>query len=471
MVLASVTQITRAIGFYAAPHQFLPAQQVLKKPANPVKYPRMMVATLLICTLLAAKVNAGGGYFVLGYGPVAWQTSGAVTAVAQDAFAGASNPGKLAAAGNQLDVSLVLLNPNRTIKRSGASGADDIYNFSTTSANSIFYIPEFAYSRQINDKLSIGLASYANGGLNAEFHGSTGIRNTNAAPDACGKQAGNFLLGCGELGFDLAQFIIAPTAAWRFTPTQSIGVSPLLVLQRFSAYGLQTFALNSKYPNKVTNNGYDHALGAGVRIGWYGEMNSWLSLGAAYSTKVYMQDFKKYKGLFAEGSFDIPANYSVGAAIKPNEDWLVALDVQRIDFREVKALGNSILPTLQDPLAHPLGSTSGSGFGWQRNQTNYKLGLIYRASPNLTLRAGYTYGKRAHDNDLDSVTFGVVASNPIRAASIGFTWKTPTGNELHMGYARMTGENYGGPSALFPGARESVKPYVNAINVAWSRPM
>lgn len=107
--------------------------------------------------------------------------------------------------------------------------------------------------------------------------------------------------------------------------------------------------------------------------------------------------------------------------------------------------------------------------GIRRNQTNYKLGLTYRASPNLTLRAGYTYGKRAHDNGLDSVTFGVVASNPIRAASMGFTWKTSAGNQLHMGYARITGETYGGPSALFPGATESVKPYVKAINVAWSR--
>ncbi len=35
MVLASVTQITRAIGFYAAPHQFLPAQQMLKNPQTP----------------------------------------------------------------------------------------------------------------------------------------------------------------------------------------------------------------------------------------------------------------------------------------------------------------------------------------------------------------------------------------------------------------------------------------------------
>jgi long-chain fatty acid transport protein len=427
------------------------------------------LSTLLLGLSLATRVNAGGGYFVLGYGPVAWQTSGAVTAVAQDAFAGASNPAKLTAAGNQFDMSLTLMNPNRTIERKGVTGDDGIYNFATTSANSIFFIPEFAYARQVTDNLAIGVSSYANGGLNAEFHGTTGIPGTNANPGACGDRPGNFLLGCGELGFDLAQFIIAPTVAWRFTPTQSIGISPLLVLQRFNAYGLQAFELNSKYPNNVSNNGYDHALGAGLRVGWYGEIKPWLSLGAAYSTKVYMQDFRKYRGLFAEGSFDIPANYSVGAAIKPSDDWLVALDVQRIEFSEVKALGNSNLPTLEDPVANPLGSDSGSGFGWQRNQTNYKLGLIYQASEKLTLRAGYTYGERANASNLDSTTFGVVSSNPIRAASIGFTRKTADGNELHMAYARITGENYGGPSAIFPGARESAKPYVNAVNIAWSR--
>ncbi len=428
-----------------------------------------LIITVFLSLILSGPADAGGGYFVLGYGPVAWQTSGAVTAVAQDAFAGASNPAKLTAAGNQLDLSLTLLNPNRTIERKGATGEDAIHNFATTSANSIFFIPEFAYARQINDELAIGIASYANGGLNGEFHGTTGVPGTNANPDACGDRPGNFLLGCSELGFDLAQFIIAPTVAWRFTPSQSIGIAPLLVLQRFNAYGLQAFALNSKYPNNVSNKGYDHALGAGLRVGWYGEIKPWLSLGAAYSTKIYMQEFRKYRGLFAEGSFDIPANYSVGAAIKPNDMWLVALDVQRIDFSEVKALGNSILPSLEDPVANPLGSASGSGFGWQRNQTNYKLGLIYHASEKLTLRAGYTYGKRAHDNELDSVTFGVVASNPLRAASIGFSLETTAGNKLHMAYARMTGENYGGPSALFPGARESVKPYVNALNIAWSR--
>ena len=194
-----------------------------------------------------------------------------------------------------------------------------------------------------------------------------------------------------------------------------------------------------------------------------------MSLGAAYSSKIYMQDFDKYKGLLAEGSFDVPANYNVGAAFRLHKNWLVALDIQRIKFLDVRSLSNSIRASLLDPVANPLGSKSGSGFGWQRNQTNYKLGIIYRASPRFTLRAGYTYGKRANNNDLDAVSLGVLAINPVRAGTVGFTWKTDKGSELHMGYARVSGGNYGGPSALFPSARESAKPYINALNIAWTR--
>ena len=150
--------------------------------------------------------------------------------------------------------------------------------------------------------------------------------------------------GCGKLGFDMGQFIVAPTLAWQFAPGQSLGISPLLTLQMFKAYGLQAFAASSRSPRHVTNNGQDYALGAGVRVGWLGEFKPWLSLGAAYSSKIYMQDFDKYKGLLVEGSFDIPANYNVGIAIKPKHDWLLAFDIQRIEFRGVRALSNGILP-------------------------------------------------------------------------------------------------------------------------------
>ncbi|MEO1962349.1 MAG: outer membrane protein transport protein, partial [Cycloclasticus sp.] len=294
-----------------------------------------------------------------------------------------------------------------------------------------------------------------------------GIPNTNANLVACGAKPGNFFLGCDEAGFDLAQLIIAPTIAWEFAPGHSIGVSPLLALQRFESFGLHAFAPFSKYPSKVTNNGHDIAFGAGVRLGWYGEITPWLSLGAAYATKVYMQEFDDYKGLFAGGSFDIPANYSVGAAVRPNENWIIALDVQRIEFSEVKTLGNSLLNSLA-PGGPLIGSEHGSGFGWKHNQTNYRLGLTYFASARLTLRAGYAYGKRPNDNHLSSTTFSLLTPNPIHQASVGLSWETKSGNELHVGFEHFFKETLTGPSALFPGARESVTPYVNALHVAWT---
>ena len=424
-----------------------------------------VIVLLGICFIFTStSAFAGGGYFSIGYGHVAKQTAGAVTAVAEDAYAGASNPGKLTAAGNQFEVGVEFFNPHRKVKRTG-SGTP--FDFSSNSRNSFFLIPEFAYSHQLNDEVAVGITAYADGGLNSEYAKTTGILGTNANPASCGTKPGNFLLGCDEAGFDLAQLIIAPTIAWKIAPGHSIGISPLLAVQAFESFGLNALSPLSKYPTKFTDNGHDFAFGAGVRVGWYGEINSWLSLGAAYSSKVYMQEFDDYKGLFAEGSFDIPANYSVGAAIRPNDSWIVALDIQRIEFSEVKALGNRVLNSLV-PGGPPIGSASGSAFGWTRNQTNYRLGLTYFASSRLTLRAGYAYGKRPNSNGIDSTTFSLLTPNPIHQVSAGLSWETSSGNELHVGFEHFFKETLTGPSALFPGARESVTPYVNALHVAWT---
>ncbi len=429
----------------------------------------LRLAVLFITCLLPISNSAfaGGGYFSLGYGHIAKQTSGAVTAVANDVYAGASNPGKLTTVGNQFEVGVEFFNPHRKVKRTGATGPESAFNFSSNSRNSFFAIPGFAYSKQLSNTVTVGVTAYANGGLNSEYTNTTGIASTNGNSGACGTQPGNFFIGCGAAGFDLSQLIIAPTIAWKVAPSHSIGISPLFAVQRFESFGLQGFAGLSKYPTKFTNNGYDIAFGAGVRVGWYGEITPWLSLGAAYSSKVYMQEFDEYKGLFSEGSFDVPANYSIGAAVRPNEKWMIALDIQRIDFSEVKALGNSVLNSLA-PGGPQIGSASGSAFGWQSNQTNYRLGLTYLASKRLTLRAGYAYGKRPNSNKIESTTFSLLTPNPIHQASVGLSWEAKNGNELHVGFEHFFKETLTGPSALFSDARESVTPYVNALHVAWT---
>jgi long-chain fatty acid transport protein len=422
---------------------------------------------LLLSSILSHPAVAGGGYFGLGYGHLGKQMGGAVTAVGGDAYAGASNPAKLTAAGDQLEIGVEFLNPNRKVKRRGATGPASIYNFSSTSRNPLYVVPDFAYSRQLDDSVAVGIAVYANGGLNNEYTTTTGVPGSSSNPEACGDEPGNFLTGCGHAGFDLSQVIFAPTIAWEIAPGHSVGVSPLVAMQRFESFGLQGFAAFSKYPNKLTNNGHEIAWGGGVRVGWYGEIKPWLSVGAAYATKIYMQKFDRYRGLFAEGTFDVPANYNIGAAFKPDKNWVVALDVQRIEYGEVRSISNGVLNSLT-PGGPLIGTSSGNGFGWSRNQTNYKLGLSYSASPQLTLRGGYDYGKKPNKDDLDAVSIGVFMPNSVHRAGVGLSWKTEKGSEVHVGYTHYFNSNYSGPSAIFPGATESLTAYVNLLHIAWT---
>jgi hypothetical protein len=69
------------------------------------------VATLFVAAVISRPVHAGGGYFILGYGPLAGQSAGTSTAIGFDSFAGASNPAKLSMTDDRLDLGVILFNP------------------------------------------------------------------------------------------------------------------------------------------------------------------------------------------------------------------------------------------------------------------------------------------------------------------------------------------------------------------------
>ncbi len=426
----------------------------------------LMIGVLVLCVTIDAR--AAGGYFALGYGPTARQMAGATTAYAADAYAGASNPAKWLAAGNRIDVGAEVFLPYRRIERSGSNTP---FDFATTSARDVFLIPEAAISRRVNDRLAWGVTLYGNGGLNTTYRGDTGIPGSNAAPAQCGARPANFLLGCGKLGFDLMQLVIAPGAAYQIAPGHTLGVAPLIVLQRFKAYGLQAFRAFSEHPTDVSNRGYDYALGLGVRAGWLGELTPWLTLGAAYSSRVYMQEFEQYDGLIAEGGLDVPENYSLGLALKPSAQLVFTFDYQRINFGGVRANSNGVLNTLLNPTASPLGSRSGSAFNWH-DQDNFRIGLGYALTPTLWLRGGYAYGERPQpDSSMNSVTLNMLAPSPIHQVSAGFTWQPNPAHELHLAYSRFVPGTFGGPSAtalLGVGGTERIHAHVHTVMLGWS---
>jgi long-chain fatty acid transport protein len=440
---------------------------------------------LAICAALAAAFAPGlalatDGYFSDGYGIKSKGRAGTGTAMATDAYGGANNPASMVFVGDRIDFGVDLFSPRRESERTGgAAGIDG----KAESDSDYFLIPEFGYNKMINPNMSLGITIYANGGMNTDYPGGQ-IPSGTACGPATGPGTGfnpapgpyNLLCGNGKLGVDLMQLIFAPTLAYKFAPNHAFGISPLIGYQRFKAEGLQAFSGFSNSSANLTNQGYDSAWGYGARIGWFGQLSDTVSAGAAYSTKIYMQKFDKYKGLFAEeGDFDMPENYNVGVAFKATPTLTVLADYRRINYNGVASVGNPSASVTNcnlvggtDPSAC-LGGSNGAGFGWQ-NVNVYKLGFEYQYNNEITLRAGYSH----NDNPIKAqdVTFNILAPGVIEDhLTLGFTHKNKSGGELTMFYMHAF-ENSVTGSSLFnkfgvPAGNETIKMYQNSIGIAY----
>ena len=420
------------------------------------------IAAACACAVPALATN---GYFPHGYGIKAQGMGGASTATAEDSLGGATNPAKMVWVGSRADLGLNLFSPNRDAERSGATAAPTL-NGKVDSDKTMFPIPEFGYNRMMRDNLSLGLTVYGNGGMNTTY--PQGDFN-------CGGGPANILCGVGGVGVDLMQLVIAPTVAYKLNPQHSVGASLLLAYQRFKATGLQAFDNAPGFPpftgapGSVTNRGYDDSTGVGLRVGYMGRLSDMVTVGAAYSPKIDMGKFGKYKGLFAEdGNFDIPSNYSLGVAITPAPRWTVALDYQRINYSDSRAVSNPSQP----PVA-PLGAKNGPGFGWQDIDI-FKLGVAWQMNDVWTLRAGYNRG----DNPITArdVTFNILAPGVMKEHyTLGFTYAMGKNNELSGAVMYAPRQEVSG-SSLFNlppvlnggGGNETIRMYQYQIGLGWS---
>lgn len=408
----------------------------------------------------AAPALATNGYFPHGYGMKAKGMGGTTTALAEDSIVGATNPAAMVWTGSRMDVGLDIFMPKRDAVRSGA-GVPTL-NGGVESDKKSFAVPEFGYVHPLSNTMALGVSVYGNGGMNTTYPEG----NFN-----CGAGAANMLCGSGTLGVDLSQLIVAPTFSLKLADRHSLGVALLLGYQRFKATGLQAFTALSSSPADVTNNGYDSSTGVGLRIGYQGRLTDQITLGAAYAPKMNMSKFDKYRGLFAgNGDFDIPEHYSVGIAFSPLPAWTIALDVGRINYGGVAAVGN---PSSNQA---PLGAANGPGFGW-KNIDVFKLGVIWRMNDAWTLRAGYNRG----DNPISAadVSFNILAPGVMKEHyTAGFTFSVDKSNEI-TGFAMVaprqtvTGPSMFNSPALVPpgglGGNETIGMKQTSFGIAWGR--
>ena len=113
----------------------------------------------------------------------------------------------------------------------------------------------------------------------------------------------------------LAQAFIVGTYVHSFANGgYSIGISPIFAAQTSKARGLGIFGAKrySRDLNRLSDQGLDYSFGAGFRVGGLAELLPGLHLGALYKSRIYMSEFERHKGLFAQqGGFDIPDSFNV----------------------------------------------------------------------------------------------------------------------------------------------------------------
>lgn len=391
------------------------------------------ISLVLALATPGEQLFASNGYFQLGTGTQSKGMGGAGVAIHFGPAAPATNPAGIGMDAGGVDLGVGLFNPNRdyavTGNPSGFPGTFGLAPGKVESDSPLFAVPHAGYSRRIN-QTAIGILVYANGGMNTNYNAKT--------------------FGFAPAGVNLSQLFVAPTLAYQLADQHAIGVSAVLGYQMFKAEGLQAFAGFSSDAASLTNNKTSSSFGAGVRVGYLGKWSDYVSVGAAYQSRIYMSKFSEYKGLYAEqGDFDIPSNYTVGVGVHPTADVDLAFDVQRINYSEVKSVGNPLLPNL---MTAALGTTGGAGFGW-KDMTVFKGGAEVRAN-GWALRAGYSYGKQPVGDT--EVLFNILAPGVIEQhVTAGFS-KTIGRGSFDVSVVRALSKTVTGPNPLEAPGRQTI---------------
>lgn len=390
------------------------------------------IAAALTIPLAAQATN---GYLSHGYGTKSKGMAGAGSALPQDAMSATANVAGMVWVGQRLDFGIAFFAPHREYTQNSQTnsfppeaiqagmappwpmpvGSRADFTGTVESENDLFLIPHFAYNHPLDEISSIGAALYGNGGMNTTYdhHDTTKIPGTPAA-NGLGTYGGAFANpSAADTGVDLMQLALNLNYSRKLADNFSVGVGVILATQMFKAKGLTPLGdlAADGNPDNLSNRGRESVFGWGAQFGALWQVNDQLSLAAAYQTQVDFNRFKKYGDLFAEnGDLDAPAFANLGIAFKATPTLTFAFDLQHIWYSDVAALGNNMTTNIelcmQGQTQYCLGGKKGVGFGW-KDMTVYKFGAQWEMRPDLTLRAGYSYGRQPIPTE--GVLFNVIA--------------------------------------------------------------
>jgi long-chain fatty acid transport protein len=439
----------------------------------------LSVATLCL-GLIAPQAYATNGYMSHGYGTTSKGMAGAGSALPQDTLAVFNNPAGLVRLGRRYDAEFEVFSPKREYRANDDFAPPPTFSVppgTEESENDYFLIPSFGMSFPLDGRNTIGIALAGQGGMNTEYDTAT-FANFAAPPGSPLNPSGAFT-ATEPTGVDLAQIALGVTYARELgdfaelgITHQSIGITPILAVQRFKARGLQPFKALSVSPDNLTNNGYDYSYGAGLRIGWLGSMlKDQLNVGISYQSKLWMTDFDDYEGLFAGGGeFNIPAIFNIGLAFLVTPELTIVADYRRIYYEDIDALSNTNDISFGQIISDPdkrLGGDDGLGFGWEDINV-YSVGLQYKLNDKLTMRAGYSDADEPW-KDVNTL-FNVLAPATVeKHASLGATYKLDKQSRVSLAYTHAFENTIQGTSQFTGPQTGHVRMSQHMLQISYSR--
>jgi long-chain fatty acid transport protein len=309
----------------------------------PTKLQTVAAVVLGIITPYAAATN---GDQMLGLTALQNGMAGAVVAAPQDAATVLVNPAGMAELNIKdvrFDLGVGFLNPPRRVN-----------NFDSNS--NVYMMPAGAVNFRVNEHLTLGMGLGGMAGMGVDF------ADTSAA-------AGN-------------QFVVTTKQLFKVSPGFAYRVNDRLAVGATVNLNYQSLALSNPAYTLPQN----QVFGWGVTAGMVWKLTNTVQLGAAWSSKQRMDEFK-WNTAAGQVSMrmDGPQTLAVGLAWRPAKDWLIEGDIKRIRFGNVL---DSVAVTR--PGGSPVPATL--NFGWS-DQTVFAIGIQKDVGDRMQVRAGFNYGK------------------------------------------------------------------------------
>jgi long-chain fatty acid transport protein len=328
---------------------------------------------------------------MIGYGPIQNSMGGASIAAPLDGATIVTNPAGMTALGPRMDLAGQAFMP--TVEYTANWDVSPMGGPSGTAGQSsdrpTDFLPTLGAIYRVQDKLTVGVAALGIAGAGVDYgQGATGLFGSRTYT--------SYLNGR-----------VAPAVAYRVNDQVSVGFAANIA---YAQLGYEVAGTLGMAKHETAG-----ALGLGGTLGVTYKPVEMVTLGAAYETRTYFQDFEFDVGGQAQTlAFDQPMIATLGAAVRPVPGLTLALDGQWINW---SATNGENLPEWSK---NPFAPTDPNGMPWNLNwddQLVVKVGAEYQLPmmKALKVRAGYNYGAAPLDPDraFENIAFPAIAEHHV----------------------------------------------------------